>query len=502
MPAAGARHTSHKKSKENVLEYLHMSVISKNIFWLSISRVVALVLLFLAYTQLFRYLGPEVYGQYQFVLSYVLIFSTVVDFGIQQFITKQMSERPEDVKKLFHSFFVFEILAAGALYAVLVVIALQNHYSTQVFTAIAITGAGMVTNALCYPFLSVMTANQDLRKVAFINFLNSLVNVAIIFLAIAFQKHIVFLSSVQLVFGILDLALYRRFVTKHLPNPEVFRAIKDFDFGIIKHIIAKGWPFVFLVGFSAVYNRIDMVIITKLRGFADTGYYGAAYKWFDLLGFFPSVVSHTLFPFFAALMAKKALGEVKVNLEKYLRLMLLAALPIAVGGMILSRQLIVFIAGPEYEPAASVLSILIWAPAILFVYIPVNSLVISQLTKKAMVVTGVNVVVNIVGNIILIPKFGIQAAAAMTVFSESVQAIFYFYFVRKHVTTFTFGALLVKPAIAGLAMGVVLWFVRNENLLVSLPLGAATYIGMLFVTKSVSVSEIKDFKRMFKSADA
>ena len=68
------------------------SNITKNIFWLTASRVAALVMLALAYFALFRYLKPFGSGQYQFVLSYVLLFSTVVDFGIQQFITKKIAE--------------------------------------------------------------------------------------------------------------------------------------------------------------------------------------------------------------------------------------------------------------------------------------------------------------------------------------------------------------------------------------------------------------------------
>jgi O-antigen/teichoic acid export membrane protein len=66
--------------------------VSKNIFWLTLSRVASLLLLAVAYFALFRYLKPFGSGQYQFVLSYVLLFSTVVDFGIQQFITKKISE--------------------------------------------------------------------------------------------------------------------------------------------------------------------------------------------------------------------------------------------------------------------------------------------------------------------------------------------------------------------------------------------------------------------------
>ena len=52
-------------------------------------------------------------------------------------------------------------------------------------------------------------------------------------------------------------------------------------------------PFALLVGFSAIYNRIDVVIITALKGYIQTGYYTAAYKIFDLLGFFGSGMDWT-----------------------------------------------------------------------------------------------------------------------------------------------------------------------------------------------------------------
>src|SRR3989338_11211404 len=150
-----------------------MSLVSKNIFWLTLSRAVALLLLFLAYQRLFSYLGPFGSGQYQFVLSYVLIFSTVVDFGVQQFITKRMSEEPENTKKYFQNFMAFEAVAAVFLYVLLMAIAFFRGFEPVVFKAVAITGLGMVANALCYPYLAVMTAKQDLKKVALINFLNS-----------------------------------------------------------------------------------------------------------------------------------------------------------------------------------------------------------------------------------------------------------------------------------------------------------------------------------------
>ncbi len=473
--------------------------ISKNIFWLTISRVFAIVILAIAYFSLFRYLEPYGSGQYQFVLSYVLLFSTVVDFGIQQYITKKISEEPENAKMYFQNFFTFEAIASISLYILLMTIAYFQNYEAVVFQAIAITGLGMVVNALTYPFLAIMAAFQDLRKVALINFLNSLVNVTVIFSAIFFHKYIVFLASVQLIFGIMDIVLYRIFITKHLPNPEVLKSILKFNMRLILDILKKGWPFALLVGFSAIYNRIDVLIIASFQGFIETGLYTAAYKVFDLLGFFPSVVSFTLFPFFAGLMAKQAIAEVKFNLEKYLKIMIVAALPMAVGGSILSIKIINIVAGGGYVSAAPVLSILIWAPAILFIYIPVNSLVISQLTKKALIVTGLNVLVNTIGNIILIPIYGIKAAAVMTVVSEFIQGTFYFYFVHKNITNFNFLPLFLKPLLASLTMGLFLWPIKNQALLISLPVGALVYFLMLVFTGFLTKTDYYTFKSMLRA---
>ena len=468
-----------------------MSLVSKNIFWLTLSRAVALLLLFLAYQRLFSYLGPFGSGQYQFVLSYVLIFSTVVDFGVQQFITK----------KYFHNFLAFEVLAAVLLYGLLLLIAFFRHYDPLVFKAVAVTGLGMVANALCYPFLSVMSAKQDLKKVAVINFFNSLVNISIIFLAVWLKKYIVFLASIQVIFGILDLILYRVFITKHLPKAEVFRAFEDFDFSIIKNILKSAWPFALLVGFSAIYNRIDVIIITRLLDYPQTGLYTAAYKFFDLLNFFPASVSHVLFPVLAGLMIQLKISEVRAVLEKYLRLMIAVALPLAMGGTILSKQLILLMTNGDirYLQSAPVLAILIWAIAILFIYIPVNSLIISQLTKKAMVVTGTNVLINIIGNIIFIPIYGIKAAAIMTVISEAIQGIFYFYFVRKNITDFAFLSIFWKPALASAIMGFAVWQVKDMSLIISLALGAGVYLLVLLMARFVTRDDLKFLKSFFAS---
>lgn len=470
-----------------------MSTPSKNILWLSVSRVISLGLLFLAYTQLFRYLGPEDSGRFQFVLSYVTLFGVIIDFGIQQYVIKKISEDRSKAKTYFHNFLSVEFVLAFVVYSTMVSIAYFNNYEPIVIKAIMLAGIGMVLHGLTYPFLAIITAFYDLKKAAILNFIASVINVGIIFATIWVKGNIVMLASQQLIYASLALFLYYQFVKRYIGSPQVISGFKKLDFVLIKKIFIAALPFAMLVGFSTVYNRIDIVLIQKFLGYTQTGLYTAAYKFFDLLAFFPAVVSHSLYPLFATLMSQNKLAEVRTILERYLRFMSAVALPMATGAMLLSGPLIRILAGEQYAEAANVLAVLVWAPAILFMYIVVNSLVISQLTKFAVAITGVNVVINIVGNLILLPRVGIMGAAVMTLVSESIQGIFYFYFVRKKITQFKFLINLWQPLIASSIMGVVVYFLRDQFILIPVVVGAVTYILSLLVLGFIRKDDLRFF---------
>ncbi len=457
-------------------------------------------LLFLAYTQLLRYLGPEHMGRFQFVLSFVTLFGVVIDFGIQQYVIKKISEDRTKAKMYFHNFLAVEVVMACIVYAAMVGTALFNGYEPLVVHAIMLAGVGVVVTGLTYPFLAVISAFYDLKKAAFINFIASAVNVIVIFVTIWFGGNIVMLTSQQIIYAVIAITLYYHFVQKYIGPPEILKGLRKLDFKLIKKIFVAALPFAMLVGFSTVYNRIDIVLINKFLGYTQTGLYAAAYKFFDLLAFFPAVVSHSLYPLFASLMAEGKLEEVRTILERYLRFMAAVALPMATGVMLLAGPIIKLLAGDEYAAAANILAVVVWAPAILFLYIVVNSLVISQLTKFAVAITGANVVINIIGNLILLPRIGIMGAAIMTLVSESIQGLFYFYFVRKKITKFKFLVNLWQPFIASSVMGVVVYMLRDQFLLIPVIAGAVTYAVALLVLGFFSKDDLKFFMNLMRKS--
>jgi O-antigen/teichoic acid export membrane protein len=475
-----------------------MSKVSRNIFTLVGSRVIAAVLVFAGYASLFRYLGTYVSGQHQFVLSFVMLFSIIVDLGIEQLVIKKVSEDNSLAKKYLGNFFAVEFVLALILWGIMVAIAFGAGYEPGVRNAIILAGFGMFINALSIPHTSILSAHQDMHVIAGVNFLDSIVNVGVMFTAILTGHHVVFLVSVMAINGLLHVIIYNHLIKRYVPKPELWYHLKNLDLDLVKKMVIAALPFGALIGFSIIYNRIDVILVRSLRGYSETGLYTAAYKFVDFLGFVPAVVSSALYPFYSAQMKEGNKEGVRSALQSYTRLMLALAIPVAIGGTILARKLIVVVGGTQFVEGAGALQILVFASGILFAYSAMNSLVISQLTKTAIKITFGNIFLNVIGNLIFIPRYGFKAAAVMTVVSEISQASLYYYFVQKKIVSFQFFRFMIKPLIAALVMGAVIWPLRNQNLFLSLPAGIVTYVLAIAALGFFKKSDLVALKQLSK----
>jgi len=473
-----------------------MSKVGTNVVSLVFSKLVAGILVLIGYAAVFRYLAPLRAGEFKFALAYVTLFSVVVDFGIQQLVIKKVSEAKNEAQKYLGNFFAVEFFLALFIYALLLTIIYFRHVDPIVFRTIAVVGLGMFLNALTIPHTAIISAYEDMHLLAVVNFCDTLINVSVMALTILLHRGIVLLGIVQILMAIMHWLVYSRIIKRYVAHPHLLNYLRGLDFKLIKEMFRAALPFGMLVGFSIIYNKIDVIILSALRGYVETGLYTVAYQFFDFMTFFPAVVSSSLYPF---LSNQLALGnkEVVINtLEKFTKYMIGLAVPIGFGGAVLAKKLIVLLGGQAFLPGYAALQFLVFGTATLFVYCTVNSLIISQLTRYAVVITFINIFVNSIGNLLLIPHFGFKAAAVMTVVSELVQASFYFYFTRKKIISFPFVKNFVKPVICAALMTAVLYPLRADSLALTLPLGMLIYIGLIFAVGYIKPSDLKNLKNI------
>jgi O-antigen/teichoic acid export membrane protein len=105
-----------------------------------------------------------------------------------------------------------------------------------------------------------------------------------------------------------------------------------------------------------------------------------------------------------------------------------AAIGIALPTTFLSKYIIEILYKPEFLPAASVLTIYIWAGVATFLGVASSQYLITEnFTKIAFTRTFIGMVVNVILNFILIPVYGINGSAFATLISYSA-ATFSIYF--------------------------------------------------------------------------
>ena len=465
-----------------------MMQIGRNIFSLLLSRTIAGIILFLVYTKLTGYLGPEALGQFGLLSVYLVVFSLFVDLGMSQLVIKKISEDREHTGKYLSSYFFIQT-ALGVFFMVIMdIIVYVSNYPDIVRNSLFVAGFALLFSSMSLPFRSVINAHQRLSIIAKINFFNSVINGGFMIAAIVFQKYIFFLAFIGVTVAVFDLIVYWIIVQKHFAKFEW-----QLDKVFARQLIILNAPFMLLTLFS-VYNRIDTILLSQFRSFEEVGYYSAAYKFWDLLAFIPNVIAISLYPFFAHAIVNNRMTEVKKGLETYTRYMAALAFPLAVGTFILANKLTIAIYGQDFAPAAPALWLLVTAVAILILYAPVNSLVISQQTKAATWVTGTNLFVNLIANLILIQMFGFVAAAAVTVCSELFQLICYTLIVKKRVTPFRFIRSLYKPIVSSIIMAGIIYLFRDLSVWYVVLIGAGVYSGSLLVLGFLQTEDWALFK--------
>src|SRR5439155_3114044 len=180
-----------------------------------------------------------------------------------------------------------------------------------------------------------------------------------------------------------------------------------------------------------------------------------------------------------------------------LKVLLLVALPISVGTTLLAEPIVSLLAGPAYLPAsAQALQVLIWFLPFSFVN-GLTQYVLIALNRQRWITIAffAAALINVSLNLWLIPRYGFLGAAAVTVVSEWVLFVPFWYVIRQSLPPIPLLGLAWRPAVAALLMGFVAYRVRDFSPWLAVPLGGLVYVGALFALGAVTREELKSIRR-------
>jgi O-antigen/teichoic acid export membrane protein len=266
------------------------------------------------------------------------------------------------------------------------------------------------------------------------------------------------------------------------------------------------WPRLARVGISVgiaaaltfAYGRLDQILVYELAPNSDeVGVYAAMYKILDNAGFVPMAMLTTLFPIMAGLYPADLarLHRIVQNAIDYLSIVALGAVALTV---VAAAPIVELLFGAEYASGATTLAILFVAFIPISIgYVAGNMVIATNLQRRYILYALAGLLVNIPLNVVLIPEYGIEAAAWVTVATEVVVvAATLVTVLRKLEMRLSLRRILLTTLAAGVA-GLAVWGLREAGagailLVISM---AIVYPALLVALRALDPREVRELIR-------
>ena len=440
-----------------------------------------------------RYLGAESYGIYQRSEAFVLLFSVLANLGLDMILTREVArDRTSSARSFWVVALCKVLLSAAALALVLWLIPIRGYEGT-LGQAIQLFAILLVVNAFVQSADAVLQGLQAMRELAFITVLAQVVWSVGALYCVWSDRGLLWIIGFLLVSATTHLAvslfvLHRQGALRWEP-PRWSRA---------GFFLREALPLAFAASFVILYQQIDAVMIGDLKGNTEVGWYKAGAKVLLVFSILRESFMMAVFPILAALVHQDP-ERLTQFFTRAVRYQVIVALLFVIG-LISFGRLATFVFGTEFRETARLLPLLGWITIPQIISITSGrTLIAAGHQSRLMVSTSVSLGVNVVGNLFLIPRYGIQGAAVASIVSECVVAALNLFYVHRYVCRTHLLVSLFRPMVAALLTAAVIYPLRERSIFWTTLLAFAVYIVALLLTRTFTGAEIAQAKAFLKS---
>jgi len=432
--------------------------IGQNTGILLVVNGVGAIMGFLMAAVLGRELGDAGFGQYSFVMTWLLSLALFTEFGVSTVITRDVAAQPEQTQRyLINSLAAKSILSLPAILMLLFAAPYLAVGQNPAVIGALRWGVIFLWSSLVYSsFTAIFRAHQIMAPILWLTLGGQLVLLTgTVWLVLQQQALFLIIAwaglSQSLQCG-LALVFYQKLKQavpaeylgefKGTPMNSKFLRVppSSYEFPVssessleknwsisnifIKRLLVRAWPFALAGILAALQLRATVLILAYLQGDQALGWYAAANRFVETGKQLPGAFYSAMLPAMAAMAGART--EVQsLALQKTLsrsRLGLLAfGMAASLGALFLAQPILTLTYGAEYQPATLTLQILS------FSLIPAsqNSLLIIYLyacgdEKFVNLLTAVGLIANLGLCFWLIPTWGPAGVALALLIAESL----------------------------------------------------------------------------------
>ncbi len=367
--------------------------------------------------------GDEAYGFYASLFSFSYIFNILLDLGVTNFNTRNIAQHPQLIGKHLSGILGIKVLLFGLYLVVAFTAGLLMGYGSDEFRLLALLTLCQALNSLILYLRSNFEGLLLFRWDSVFSVLDRVLMILIcgclLWSPLRARFNIYWFVYAQLVaYGItaaMALAVIGR-------KAHLRRLRWDWRFFLV--ILRKSAPFALLVLLMASYNRIDPILLRRMVGDADAGIYAGAFRLLDALTMVAYLVSVPLLPVFSRLCREGLTSHLSPVIRVVFWPMILFAVGSAMACSLLAEPLMNLLyhgGGESYVPVFRV--IIFGIIPIGLTYIFGTLLTAAGRLRQLNIFAATSLVLNVVVNLILIPRLGAVGSAWASLTTQTFMAV-------------------------------------------------------------------------------
>lgn len=473
--------------------------ITANTSFFMTALVVQKVLSFVYFTLLARALGAEGTGQYFFAISFATMFSVLIDLGLSPLLIRETAKDSENAKTWLNQIFSLKIILAVITALIVVLLDTILFYTDAVRNLIYLTTAIIVIDSFTLFFYAYIRGRQSLKWESWGTIIFQL-TVMVMGLSLLKVTNDVFILLTVLFTASLFNMIYSGVILA-----KKFQAVPRFYFNkeLAKKILKITIPFALAAIFAKIYAYMDTFLLKIFLGDAEVGFYSIAYKITFALQFIPLAFVAALYPALADYF-KNDQSKLQATFSKAFNYLAFISLPVSLGVIALADIIVAKLYTAEFNFSVLPLQVLIASIPFLFVNFSLSSLLNATGREKINTRNlGLVMVLNVILNLILIPRLGIWGASLASSLSTLLLFILNMSMVLR-VIRLRFRHF--RPILGSILSAVIMYYLviylkQSIHWVITILLGAIVYLILMLLTRSLKMRDLTQItKSFFKSS--
>lgn len=409
---------------KNLLQKTMKSKEVKNAGWLIIGKIIQMGINFFVGILTARYLGPSNYGLINYAAAYVAFFFSVCTLGINSIVVKEFIDNPSKEGEILGT--SLSLRGISSVFSAITIVAISFVLdSNEPITKIVVA---LYTISLVFQIFDMFNYWFQSRLQAKYTAIASLIAYSItaiykIILLATNQPVTLFALSTSVDY--ISIALILFYFYKKEGGKKL-----SFSFKYGKSLLKKSYHFILPGLMIAVYGQTDKMMLKHMINEREIGYYATAVSLCSVWCFVLSAIIDSVNPSIMKSYQDNEKSFIKYNKMLYF-IVFYVSIFVSLMFTIFGKLIIQILFGEAYLPTVAPLRIITWYTAFSYLGVARNAWIVCKDRQRYLkYLYFSSAVLNVILNILFIPKYGAVGAAIASLISQISTVIIVPFFIK------------------------------------------------------------------------